>query len=105
MGPDLLGAAGATAFLLGVISLFALVDRVLCGAWEALTGSPGRGLVAGMAAWGRDFEARSGASPSTSPSSGSPCPPDPVPVERVRGPGLVPGLRGGLRHEIAAGHA
>jgi hypothetical protein len=99
MGPDLLGATGAIAFLLAILSLFAIIDRLLCGAWEALTGSPGRGLVAGIAAWGRDAEAQG----EGSASSGSPCPPDPVAVERVRGPGLVPGLRGARRHEIAMG--
>ncbi len=103
MGPDLLGATGAIAFLLAILSLFAIIDRLLCGAWEALTGSPGRGLVAGIAAWGRDAEAQGEGSTPTCASTGSPCPPDPVTVERVRGPGLVPGLRGARRHDIALG--
>ena len=53
MGPDLLGIAGASAFVIAVVSLFAVIDRILCGAWDALLGSPGPGLVAGMGAWSR----------------------------------------------------
>jgi hypothetical protein len=104
MGPDLPGVVGATAVLLGVICLFALIDRVLCGAWEALNGSPGWGLVAGMAAWDRDAgvrrEQRTQSSPSDgSPRSREPVAPEPVAVERVRSPSLRSGLRG-PRHEM-----
>ena len=90
MGPDLLGFAWAMGFLAVVLALFALVDRLLTGAWDALRGSPGMGLVAGMAAW-RDDAAHPDASASPSSPTGTP-PESPAAVatERVDGPGLRP---------------
>lgn len=59
MGPDMFGIVWATGFLAAVIGAFALVDRLLTGALDALRGSLGMGLVAGMAAW-RDDAGRPG---------------------------------------------
>ncbi len=100
MGPDLFGIAWATALLLAVVLVFAALDRAVCGAWAALRESPGRGLVAGFAAWGREGpgpdEPGGGAS---GPDDGdlSPDQPDGVVVEHVRGPGLLPW--GGYRRQ------
>jgi len=58
MGPDLLGLIGATGFILVVLTVFGLVERILCGASDALRNSPGASLVAGMAAWGRGSQVR-----------------------------------------------
>lgn len=93
MGPDLLGIAGATAFLMSVLAVFAVVDRILCGAWEALNGSPGRSLVAGVTAWAREAAPRRATSSPGSASPGGSDPPQPADVvilERVRAPGLLP---------------
>jgi hypothetical protein len=65
MGPDLLGIVGATVFMLAVIGVFAVVDRIVCGAWDALLGSPGPGLVAGMTAWSRTVVRELPRSPSS----------------------------------------
>jgi hypothetical protein len=99
MGPDLFGIVWAAGFLAAVIGAFALVDRLLTGAWDALRGSPGMGLVAGMAAWRDGVEHPD---LSSSPSSADAAPPSPsadddppaspglVPTEHVQGPGLLP---------------
>ncbi len=95
MGPDLFGIMWATGFLAIVIGGFAVVDRLLTGAWEALRGSPGAGLVAGMAAW-RDGVARPHASRSpSSPGGEPPAAPGPVATVRVPAPGLLPWRGGG----------
>lgn len=91
MGPDLIGIAGATAFLLAVVSVFALIDRLLCGAWEALNGSPACGLVTGIAAWADGHEPERTASSPGGPAAEPPTAPDPVATERVR-----PRVRGAL---------
>lgn len=101
MGPDLFGIVWATGFLAAVIGVFGLVDRLVTGVWDALCGSPGMGLVAGMAAWRDAAEADD---PARSPSSADGTPPespDPVATERVEGPGLRP-WRGGRVVSFAA---
>lgn len=90
MGPDLFGIAWATGFLLVVIGTFALADRLLCGAWDALRGSPGAGLVAGITAWGRGADGRLVDRSPTSPGATPPESPDPVATERLGAPGVHP---------------
>lgn len=90
MGPDLFGIAWATGFLLVVIGAFALADRLLCGAWDALRGSPGAGLVTGIAAWGDGMRERARVGSPTSPGGAPPESPAPVATERLGAPGVHP---------------
>ena len=85
MGPDLLGIIGATSFMVALLAAFALADRLLCGAWGVLRGSPGPGLVAGMTGWGQEGETRRVAGSPGSPDGAPPEPPVAVAPERVRG--------------------
>lgn len=101
MGPDLLGIAWATGFLVVVIVLFALVDRLLTGAWDALRGSPGMGLVAGISAWREDAVGPDTSASPSSPTGTPPESPDPVATERVEGQGLRPWRGGGVLRSAA----
>ena len=100
MGPDLLGMVGATAFIVVVLAAFGLVDRVLCGAWDALLGSPGSSLVAGMTAWASEARPRHIASSPCGADGAPPVPPDPVATEPVRAARIAP--HSGVRLPFAA---
>jgi hypothetical protein len=89
VGPDLFGIAWAMGFLVAMIGIFALVDRLLTGACDALRDSPGSGLVTGMSAW-HDGTVLPHPEPSSSPGGEPPTSPDPVLTEPVHGPGLLP---------------
>jgi hypothetical protein len=90
VGPDLIGMAGAVGFLLVILSIYALIDRLVCGAWEALNGSPGWGLVRGMTVWAErpesGLESRRVVSSPASPAGGPPQAAEPVATERVTHP-------------------
>ncbi len=97
MGPDLFGILWATGVLALVIGVFALVDRLVTGAWDALRGSPGIGLVVGMAAWRHAARQPGARRLSSSPGGAPPESPAPVATERVHAPRPLPwrGGRGG----------
>lgn len=52
--PDTVGFALGTAFLAAVLTIFGIVDRIVCGVATEIRYSIAPGLSAGLRAWGRD---------------------------------------------------
>lgn len=55
--PDTIGFALGTAFLAVVLTIFGIIDRIVCGVATEIRYSIGPGLSAGLRAWGREGRA------------------------------------------------